>query len=77
MFIRAAHIREAVLDAQIDARIVEASTMDVGQMPTRNVDDRRVDLGERHALDRRMLQQFFGAAAVAAADHQRTLRTRM
>src|SRR5436190_12224908 len=77
LFGHAAHVRKAVFDTQIDARVVEASPMDVAEMLARDIDDRRIDLRERHRLHRRMLEQLFGTAAVASADDQRASRVRM
>src|SRR5207248_7198699 len=48
------------------------AAVNAGEMLARDVDDRRIDLRQRDGSYRRMLQQLFGAAAVAAAHDQRT-----
>ena len=52
----------------------ERAAMHLAEVLARDVDDREVDLDQRDRLDRRVLQQLLGRAAVAAADDQRRLR---
>ena len=55
------------------ARVVERAAVHALQILARDVDDREVDLAQRHRLDRRVLEQLLRRAAVAAADDQRAL----
>ena len=74
---RAAHEGEPVLDLEREPRIVERAAVHRAEVLARDVDDREVDLDQRHRLHRRVLEQLFGRAAVAAADDQRRLGRRM
>ena len=69
------HERDAVADAQIQARIVPGGA-DGRQVRLARLDDLRVDLDHHALLDLGMLQHFAGGAAVPAPDDERATDAR-
>src|SRR5450755_3202206 len=73
----AAHEGEAVLDLYRQPRVRQRSSVNPGKIFSRDVEHGDVDLDQGHRLDRLILEQLFGRPAVAAADNQRGLGSRM
>ena len=55
-------------------RVVEHAAVDLAELRLRDLDHVRIELGEVRELERRVLQELFRGAPVAAADHERAPR---
>ena len=72
-----AQVRQAVAHGEAEPWVAEHIAVDARKLRLAHRHDVGIELGQVDHFQRRVLQQLFGGAAVAAADHQRAARIRV